>query len=54
MKIEIEEAGKKLIFLKVMIRDDLKRGLIFGLAARLPIGIILGFVSSRHEVMPLM
>ena len=40
--------------IKVQIREDLKSSLIFGLGARPPIGIILGFVAFRHEVMPLM
>ena len=40
--------------LKVQIRDNLKKDLIFGLKARLPIGVILGFVGYTHQVMPLM
>ena len=36
------------------IKEELKKSLVFGFAARLPIGIILGFVDDRHEVMPLM
>ena len=40
--------------IKVLIREDLKKGLIFGLEARLPIGIILGYFAYRHQVMPLM
>ena len=39
---------------KVTIKEHLKKGLVFGLKARLPIGIILGFVGYRHEVMPIM
>ena len=39
---------------RVKIREDLKKGLIFGLEARQPIGIILGFVGYAHQVMPLM
>ena len=33
--------------IKVEIRDELKKGLILGLEARLPIGIVLGFVGYR-------
>ena len=40
--------------IKVQIREDLKKGLIFGLEARLPIGIILGYLGFRHEVVRLM
>ena len=40
--------------IKVPIRDDLKSNLIFGLEARPPISIILGFVDYRHQVIPLM
>ena len=39
---------------KVQIKEELKKGLIFGFRARLPIGIILGFVAIRHQVIPLM
>ena len=40
--------------IKVRIKNDLRRGLIFGIKARLPIGIILSFAGYRHEVMPLL
>ena len=40
--------------IRVTIKDELKKALIFGLEARLPIGIILGFVGYRHQVLPLM
>jgi len=30
---------------KVQIRDDLKKGLMFGLGARLPIAKVLGFAG---------
>ena len=36
------------------IKEELKKGLIFGLEARLPIGIILGFFGYQHQVMRLM
>ena len=37
--------------IKVSIKDELKKNLIFGLQARLPIGLILGFYGFRHQVM---
>ena len=40
--------------IQVTIREALKKGLIFGLKAKLPIGVILRFLGYRHEVMPLM
>ena len=40
--------------IKVQIKEDLKKSLIFGLQARLPIGVILGFVGYRHHVLPIM
>ena len=42
------------IDVKVPIKEDLKKGLIFGLEARLPIGVILGFSGFTHEALPLM
>ena len=38
----------------VPIKESLKKCLVFRLHARLPIGIILGFVGFRHEVLCLM
>ena len=38
----------------VPIRENLKKGLVFDLKARLPIGIILGLTGYRHESLPLM
>ena len=40
--------------IRVPIKEELKKGLIFGLNARLPIGVILGYVGYAHDVMPLM
>ena len=39
---------------KVDIKDDLRKGLIFGLKARLPIAMILSFAGYRHEVTPML
>ena len=36
------------------IKTQFSKSLIFGLKARPPIGIILGFVGYRHKVMPIM
>ena len=40
--------------IKEPIKDELRKNLIFGLQARPPIGIILGFVGYRNQVIPLM
>ena len=40
--------------IKVQIKEELRKGLIFGFYARPPIGIILGFVGYRNQVLPLM
>ena len=40
--------------IKIQIREELKKGLIFGLQARLAIGIILGFAAYGDEVLQLM
>ena len=34
--------------IKVAIRDELKKDLIFGIEARPPIGLILGFTGFRY------
>ena len=40
--------------IKVTIRDELKKNLIFGLEARPPIGIILGLAGYSNQVIPLL
>ena len=40
--------------IKIPIKDELRTGLVFGIQARLPIGIILSFVDYRFQVVPLM
>ena len=40
--------------IKVKVKEDLKKGLIFNFRSRLPIGIVLAFFGYRHEVMPLL
>ena len=40
--------------IKVLIKEDLKKGLIFGLSFRPPIVIILGFTGYSQEVLPIM
>ena len=40
--------------IKAPIVDELKRGLVLGLQARLPIGSILSFAGYHHQIMPLM
>ena len=40
--------------IKIQIREELKKGLIFGLRARLAIGLVLGFVAHGDEVLRLM
>ena len=39
---------------RVEIKGQLSKNLIFCMKARLPIGIILGFLGYRHQVMPIM
>ena len=36
------------------IKDEFKKDLILGFSARPPIGIILGLIGFRYQVMPLM
>ena len=40
--------------IKVTIKSDLKKTLVFGFRSRLPIGVVLSFVGYRHEVLPVM
>ena len=40
--------------IKVPLKEDLKKGLVFNFKARLPIGILLGFIGYRHEVIHIM
>ena len=40
--------------IKVEIRDSLKKGLVFNLQARLPIGILIGYYGYRHEAAKVM
>ena len=40
--------------IRVPIKDDLRKGLILGLQARLPIGIILGFLGHQLYIFPLL
>ena len=40
--------------IKVDIKEDLEKGLIFGLSARPPIAMILGFIDFQHEVLPIL
>ena len=52
-RARIEEEASKIV-VKVPIKEELKRGLIFGLKARPPIGIILSFLGYSYEVFELM
>ena len=40
--------------IKVDIKEDLEKGLILGIAARLPIAMIIGFTDFQHEVLPIL
>ena len=40
--------------IKVAIREELRKGLIFGLKARLPIAMILAFVGDKYGVIPML
>ena len=42
------------IDIRVQIRQDLMKSLIFGIHARPPIGHILSFLGYSHEVIPIM
>ena len=44
----------ELFDIKVPIKDELRKNLIFQIHARPPIGIILGFVGYSYDVIPLM
>ena len=36
------------------INEKLKKGLIFGFSARLPLGVMLSFLGYKHNVIPLL
>ena len=38
----------------VPIKEELKKGLVFGMKARPTIALFLGFLGYRHEVIPMM
>ena len=40
--------------IRIDIKDEMKKGLILGLKARLPIAMIFAYVGYRHEVVPLL
>ena len=40
--------------IKVPIKDELRKQLIFGMESRLPIAMILGYAGYRHQVIPKM
>ena len=44
----------KKIYIKVPIKDELRKNLIFGMDSRLPIAMILGYAGYRHQVVPKM
>ena len=44
----------ELLQILVPIREELKKNLVFGIEARPPIGIMLGFFGFSHQVMKLM
>ena len=50
----IDKSMNELFDIKTPIKDELLKGLIFGLEARLPIGVILGFIGYRDQVLPLL
>ena len=45
---------KKEFDIKVSIKEEMKKGLVFGLGARPPIGYILSFFGFHHEVIHMM
>ena len=44
----------KIFDIRVPLREDLKKALVFGIHARLPVALILSFYGYDHEVMQLM
>ena len=40
--------------IKVVIKENLRKDLIFGISARLPIAMILGFTDFQHKVIPIL
>ena len=44
----------KIFDIRVPLKEDLKKALVFGIHARLPVALILSFYSYDHEVMWLM
>ena len=40
--------------IRVTIREEFKKDMIFNLQARPPIGIILGYVGYQYEVIPML
>ena len=39
--------------IKVQIKQDMLKGLVFGLNSRIAIGVVFGFVGNRYEAIPL-
>ena len=39
---------------RVPIREEMMKDLIFGLEARLPIAIVLSYIGFRHDIAPLL
>ena len=54
MALKVFDYCLSLILSKISIKDELRKELIFGFEARLPIAIVIGFSGHRHQVMPLM
>ena len=40
--------------LNTKIKDEMKKGLILGLDSRLPIGVVLGYLGYRSQIVSLM